>query len=56
MNGGHALTTLASIRPFNASKYLLSPKRSNHRRQNANVPKFFVIVLYNCFDLAFLRN
>ena len=55
-NGGHALTIFASTRLFNDNKYLLSPKRSNHRRQKANVPKFFVIVLYNCLALAFLIN
>jgi hypothetical protein len=53
-NGGYALTTSASTRLFNDIKYLLSPNRSNHRRQKANVPKLFVMVLYNCFALAFL--
>ena len=52
--GGYGLTTSASTNPFSANKYLLSPRRSNQRRQKAKVPKFLQIVLYNCLDLAFL--
>lgn len=50
------MTTSASTKLFNASKYLLSPRRSNQRRQNAKVPKFLLIVLYNCFAFALLRE
>jgi hypothetical protein len=43
-----------SHRFFRAIKYLLSPCRSNHRRQNANVPKFSLITFSRCLALGSL--
>lgn len=49
-------TIPASHKFFNAIRYLVSPKRSRYRLQNANVEKFLLIVASNCFALANLRG
>ena len=43
-----------SQRSFKAIWYLVTPKRSNHRLQNANVPKLLLIVVRSFFELGSL--
>lgn len=45
-----------SQRSLRAMRYLVSPSRSSHRRQKANVPKFWLITFSRCLDLANLQD
>lgn len=47
---------IESEQTFKAIKYLVSPNRSSHRRQNANVPKCLFIVFNNCLLRAKLKE
>lgn len=42
-------TTPLSTRFLSAIRYLVSPRRSKYRRQNAKVPKLRSIVASSCF-------
>lgn len=54
--GGYGSMMPRSHRFFSAIRYLLSPKRSNQRRQNANVPKFSLITFSKCLALGSLQH
>lgn len=45
-----------SHRFFSAIRYLVSPRRSSQRRQNANVPKFSLMTFSKCLALGSLRR
>lgn len=54
--GGYGSTMPRSHRFFSAIRYLLSPRRSSHRRQKARVPKFSLITFSKCFALGSLEG
>lgn len=54
--GGYGSTMPRSHRFFSAIRYLLSPRRSSHRRQKARVPKFSLITFSKCFALGSLEE
>lgn len=54
-SGGQASTTPLSQRSFSAMAQRDAPARSNHRLQNARVPKFLLIKFNSCFDDCSLK-
>lgn len=54
--GGYGSMMPRSHRFFSAIKYLLSPRRSSQRRQNASVPKFSLITFSRCLALGSLQR